>query len=656
MAGNNIFRGKTAEEAVANGLKQLGLARDEVSIEILDEGKKGILKMGSKDAEVRIIKKDVQEKKAHTFEQVQRMDVTKGIIWVENGQLHCTDPVEGELTIRIPPMVLFYKNNELVKEKSTISEKDDIKIDFKNEEVPTKWNIELSKNRLTATLKIEPGTKSVYKLRDQKPARELTLETIKSIVPNLTLTEAEIYDRLKSLGITYGIQVDQIEQACKSIEKAEFVIAKGESPVEGKNGWLEYKVEINEGKRFKEREDGSIDYRAGKDIPSVDAGTEIAIINDPIPGKEGKTVTGETIPPKPVFPLQVKVGNGTAIKDNIILSTSVGRPSVQKRANIVILEVVPKIEHQGDVNMASGNLKFNGDIIIRGNVEENMEITATGNIEVRGTISEARIKAGQSAILLSNVISSEIIAGNSEKMIVEKTNELKDMLEELKSVQHDLYQISQSPSFSSFNLKDGIMPLMKVLIQSKHAPLVNKIRQFLIAAKDDIEQLSGDWQNILKQLYNIFIMMDAKDLQTFADFDQLVSTISYLIEISNVSAEIGVFVQLPSAMNSSIYSSGDVIINKQGCYNTTIHAQGLLQIKGFVRGGSVYGGQGATIDEAGSKSGTPTLITVPHDKTIVIKNAYADTTIQIGKKRYTFRKDMTNIFAKIDEDGSIAIR
>lgn len=47
-------RGKTVEEAIAAGLAQLGLRRDQVEVEILSHGSRGLLGIGAEDARVRL--------------------------------------------------------------------------------------------------------------------------------------------------------------------------------------------------------------------------------------------------------------------------------------------------------------------------------------------------------------------------------------------------------------------------------------------------------------------------------------------------------------------------------------------------------------------------------------------------------------------------
>ena len=55
MEANNVFTGKTSEEAIEEGLKTLNLTREEAEIEVLEEGKKKIF--GAVKAKVRITKK-----------------------------------------------------------------------------------------------------------------------------------------------------------------------------------------------------------------------------------------------------------------------------------------------------------------------------------------------------------------------------------------------------------------------------------------------------------------------------------------------------------------------------------------------------------------------------------------------------------------------
>lgn len=54
MASESIFTGKSVDEAIAEGLRALGLAADAAEIEIINRGSRGIFGLGSEPAQVRI--------------------------------------------------------------------------------------------------------------------------------------------------------------------------------------------------------------------------------------------------------------------------------------------------------------------------------------------------------------------------------------------------------------------------------------------------------------------------------------------------------------------------------------------------------------------------------------------------------------------------
>ncbi|MDE5729745.1 MAG: protein jag [Clostridia bacterium] len=65
MEENNVFTGKTLDEAINEGLIELRLTRDEAEITVLEEGKKKLF--GSVKAKVQITKKSSDGKKAQVF-------------------------------------------------------------------------------------------------------------------------------------------------------------------------------------------------------------------------------------------------------------------------------------------------------------------------------------------------------------------------------------------------------------------------------------------------------------------------------------------------------------------------------------------------------------------------------------------------------------
>lgn len=62
------------EEAIENGLKELGLSRDDVVAEVLDEGSRGLFGLGSRQARVRLSVKTLEVEDQHTEESRSEPD------------------------------------------------------------------------------------------------------------------------------------------------------------------------------------------------------------------------------------------------------------------------------------------------------------------------------------------------------------------------------------------------------------------------------------------------------------------------------------------------------------------------------------------------------------------------------------------------------
>ena len=55
MSDGTLFTGKTVEEAVADGLRSLGLTEQQVEIVVINRGSRGLFGLGSEPAQVRIV-------------------------------------------------------------------------------------------------------------------------------------------------------------------------------------------------------------------------------------------------------------------------------------------------------------------------------------------------------------------------------------------------------------------------------------------------------------------------------------------------------------------------------------------------------------------------------------------------------------------------
>ena len=88
MSDSFIFTGKTTQEAVENGLKELNVTAEEVKITVLEEAKRGIFGLGAKEAKIQIVYKeknqdqelsDKEEYKQEETQEIEEADFSEDV-------------------------------------------------------------------------------------------------------------------------------------------------------------------------------------------------------------------------------------------------------------------------------------------------------------------------------------------------------------------------------------------------------------------------------------------------------------------------------------------------------------------------------------------------------------------------------------------------
>ncbi len=211
-------------------------------------------------------------------------------------------------------------------------------------------------------------------------------------------------------GIVFGISKEAI---LYSIEKAEkdrqavknVVIAKGMEPVDGEDGRIEYKIRLATGDKFKLLEGGKVDYRDQDLVTSVEEGKLIAVVYKAQKGiKNGSTVKGETLHAKGGQDFDVKTGNNIRREDRGDVIHLYSSRDGQFLNEHDILSVEPLMVVPEDVGPKTGNINFNGVVIIKGNVQDNFRVYAKKNITIMGNVGCAVVRSDENITVLNGVI------------------------------------------------------------------------------------------------------------------------------------------------------------------------------------------------------------------------------------------------------------
>ncbi len=546
-----------------------------------------------------------------------------------------------------------------LKKTVVVSEQDSLHVELQDDILEPQWEIVVSDDKMEAVLKVVPGARIYRRLKEKAPHSYIQLEVEEHLIP-VTIETGPVMEKLRELGIVYGIDYTQIASACTSDEPGVFVIAKGNPPKPGKNGcFLSLQdMEIKNG--LKERSDGTVDYREIREFPSTQPGQVLGIVQPPVPGMPGTTVTNEPVFPPEVLPLVVHEGKGIVLVGDgtKVVATEAGHPLIKEKGTTVHISVVPKLMIAKDVDLQTGNLHFVGDVEIVGSIQDAMLVEAQGNVLVHHNVNRAKIFAGSSIIIRKKILFQvKSTQGKNHMLIAEIHHILGDLIQQMRSMINAIHQLSTVSAFkvSSFS-QAGLGPLIKILCDGKFKSFPQLTTSLIHKIQSGTGVLEESWAEFSERLYKGF-MLTHSEFRSVEEMVQLMKRAEQLFTDTQENSEnADCFIKAGYTLNSQLYSSGDIVIMEQGVYNSKLYAGGFIEVDGYIRGGEIYAAKGVKISEAGAKGGMSTRITVPKGETIRLNRVMEDTMIQIGTKMHKFTTQSSNVYARLDEEGQLLIK
>lgn len=215
----------------------------------------------------------------------------------------------------------------------------------------------------------------------------------------------ELMNLATEKGVTRGISKKILKKVAISAKKSQpgtivdDLFAKGLPVKNGKDSKLKPLVPNALERILRPQSSSStrVDMRNLGDVICVKANTEVLRREPPTKGRSGFTVKGDVIAPKPGSWIKFRPGDGIKNSDkdeNLFLAAITGMPKFQNEKMWVDDTFICK-----GVNVGTGNIKYDGAVLVNGDVTEKMEITASGDVTINGFVESATIKAGGDIII-----------------------------------------------------------------------------------------------------------------------------------------------------------------------------------------------------------------------------------------------------------------
>ncbi len=364
------------------------------------------------------------------------------------------------------------------------------------------------------------------------------------------LGKEDIIKELNNQKVVSGIDDQVIKNHILSPRYCtDILIAKGTPYVEGRDASIEYTFETELKARPKRNEDGSVDFHKLDIMNPVHEGDLLATLTREDPGEPGLDVYGNmTRPPKVVRKILRFGKNIRLSEDETQIFSMVDGHVTLEDERVYVYNVY---EVAADVDATTGDIQYDGNITVKGNIRTGFKVTASGNIEVYGVVEGAAVKAGGDVILrrgIQGMGKGIIVAkGNIVSKFIESATVVSEGFIETEAVMHSRMSAKGDIKIqgSKGNLIGGFTR-STCLIEAKviGAPMgtITNVEVGIDpAVQDKINKIRTDIAEKSKELgrlKDVFEVFKAKKQKGKIDFSTLASMTKTAQEIQELNSKI----------------------------------------------------------------------------------------------------------------------
>lgn len=217
-----------------------------------------------------------------------------------------------------------------------------------------------------------------------------------------SLTYNEIINDMVKAGVKYGAIEENINSFINNKTYfTDILLAKAMPCQFGRNAKITYFFNTDLTKKPRMNDDGTVDFHQLDTISRVSRDELIATLEPSVQGRPGINVCGSAILPPKVKTLTLRHGNKIRLSEDKLKMYS----EVDGHVTLVDGKVFVSdcYEIAGDVDASTGDINYDGNVIVKGSVRTGYRIIAHGDIEVEGVVEGAFLQAGGQIILKRGV-------------------------------------------------------------------------------------------------------------------------------------------------------------------------------------------------------------------------------------------------------------
>ncbi len=253
-------------------------------------------------------------------------------------------------------------------------------------------------------------------------------------------TPASMMNMITQRGIKAAIPFELLQKALNTFQ--ETCVLEGMPAQPGHDGMLKFLVDLEKSTKPKVDIDvGKVDYHTLGIYEFVKKGQRLVEIIPSTPGKDGTDIFGAAIRAENGKPVILTIGKNVVREGNFVLSMADG--VVDMLNGTLVVKEILEIYH--DIDYSIGNIDFNGNVIIKGNVFPNFKVISGGDILIDGIVDKAEIQAAGSVIVTGGIIGHEKASIKGNSISAKFVNQSRLYAEDIISIQGEiLHSICES--------------------------------------------------------------------------------------------------------------------------------------------------------------------------------------------------------------------
>jgi hypothetical protein len=232
------------------------------------------------------------------------------------------------------------------------------------------------------------------------------------------VTEARLREAIAAAGIAEeSVLEDAIAAALAQPSVTHHVIAQGVAPRAGTDSRVELLVDLTrEAAAPKEDERGRVDHYLLREFVIVDPGTPLLRRHPATLGVAGRDVCGEIVPARDgrdvPLPKEMPGVVPSSAEPDVLVAEYKGHP-VEIPGGIRVDKTLA-LDH---VDLRTGNVDFDGSVVVKGDVAAGVVVKATGDVVIQGTVELASVEAGHDLAVSGGIAGPEHGRGAADRRL-----------------------------------------------------------------------------------------------------------------------------------------------------------------------------------------------------------------------------------------------